>query len=70
MPVPQDLQNYLTEIQKYLELQQNELQKEYKKQKGELPEQDPFEELTQAIHCVKNLKKIQGKILEYWDDLE
>lgn len=79
MPMPTDLPNYLKEIQEYLESQQKELQKKYKKQKEDLlqqdplkdlPQEDPFLELAKAINCVKSLGAIHAKILEYWEDLE
>ena len=71
MPIPQDLQSYLEEIQRYLKLQRNRLQEEYIKEKGKLPPQnDPFSELTQAINCVESLKLIQDRIYKYWNELE
>ncbi|NEO18118.1 MULTISPECIES: hypothetical protein [unclassified Moorena] len=70
MPVPQDLQNYLTEIQDFLESQKNRLEEKYKKKKGKSPTKDTFKELTQAINCVNNLKEIQNQIYKYLNDLE
>jgi hypothetical protein len=69
MPVPQDLQKYTQEIQEYLKLQLKELQEEYIRKNGNLPQTDPFIQLTQAINCVESLKSVQRTILQYWENL-
>jgi len=67
MPVPENLDQYLKEIQKYLELQEKLLKKAYENKPSP---SDSFCELTKAIACVESLKTMQDKIFKYWDNLD